>query len=129
MQRFFSLGGHSILVGMLMAAIVMAPGCSLFIPKQQAISIRSNDPSAKLLVDGTEVGTGSTSVMLDRTKSHTVVAKAASGRSGAVAIQRKISGYGIADIIGGVFLLVPLLGLLGPGFWELEPENVNVIIE
>ena len=129
MRRFSSFGGHSILVGMLVAAILITPGCSLFVPKQQSVSIRANDPSAKIFVDNTEVGTGSTSVMLDRTKSHTVVAKSASGRSGAVAIQRKISGYGIADIVGGVFLLVPLLGLLGPGFWELEPTDVNVIID
>ncbi len=111
--------------GALMTSMTALPGCSLFVPKHQAITITASDPEAQLFVDGQPVGTGTTAVQLERNKSHTVTAKTAT-KSGAAALNKRISGVGIVDLVAGCFLLVPFLGVLGPGFWELEPENVQV---
>jgi len=51
------------------------------------------------------------------------------GRAGAAAINKKISGTGVLDIIGGCFFLVPFLGVLGAGFWELDPDSVTVYLQ
>jgi len=115
-------------VGLVVVALTFIPGCSLFVPKQQAVTIRSSDPNADIYVDGEKVGKGTMSMTLDRTKSHTVTAKA-DGRAGAAAINKKISGTGVLDIVGGCFFLIPFLGVLGPGFWELDPDAVTVYLQ
>ena len=66
---------------------------------------------------------------LDRTQSHTVTAKTADGKAVAAAINKKISATGVLDIIGGCFFLVPFLGVMGAGFWELDPQSVNVYVQ
>jgi hypothetical protein len=115
-------------VAFVVVALIFMPGCSLFVPKQQAVTIRSSDPNADVYVDGEKVGKGTISMTLDRTKSHTVTAKA-DGRAGAAAINKKISGTGVLDIVGGCFFLIPFLGVLGAGFWELDPDAVTVYLQ
>jgi uncharacterized protein YgiM (DUF1202 family) len=67
----------------------------------------------KVYVNGKQVGTGTTTVKVKRGEDYAVMAKlgdrVASGRVG-----RKISGTGVADIVGGFLLLVPFLGVFGP---------------
>src|SRR5688500_18551177 len=94
--------------------VACASGCSLFVGPTQSVTIRASDPNAKILVDGQEVGTGTVAVGLDRRRMHTVVATSPTG-SGAATINKRISGLGVIDVIGGCFLLVPFLGVLGAG--------------
>jgi|SRR6266446_7322162 len=115
-------------VALVVVALIFMPGCSLFVPKQQAVTIRASDPNADIFVDAENVGKGTISMTLDRTRSHTVTAKA-NGRAGAAAINKKISGTGVLDIIGGCIFLVPFLGVLGAGFWELDPDSVTVYLQ
>jgi hypothetical protein len=118
-----------VVVLLVVSGILCAPGCSLFVPKQQAVTIRSTDPNADVYVDGANVGKGMISITLDRTHSHTVTAKTGDGKVGAAAINKKISGTGVLDIVGGCFFLVPFLGVLGAGFWELDPDSVTVYVQ
>ncbi|HUO07047.1 MAG TPA: hypothetical protein VM008_01845 [Phycisphaerae bacterium] len=114
-------------VAMCPVILVSGVGCSCFVPAQQRVTISASHKEARILVDGKEVGTGSAEVMLNRNEKHTVIAEYQK-REGAVAINKKISGTGTADIVGGVFLLVPFIGCASPGFWELDPTDVKVII-
>lgn len=114
------------LVAVLSACIPLT-GCSLMVPSQQAVAITASEPDAQIIVDGNHVGTGSASVMLQRNRAHTVVARLGD-RSGATSIGTKISTTGVLDIIGGILFLVPLIGLAGPGFWSLDPDSVAVSI-
>jgi hypothetical protein len=116
-------------VGLVIVALIIMPGCSLFVKKEQAVTIRATDPNADIYVDGANMGKGTLSLTLDRTRSHTVTAKTADGKAGAAAINKKVSGTGVLDIVGGIFFLVPFLGLLGPGFWELDPDSVTVYLQ
>ena len=102
-------------------------GCSLFVKPMQSVTIRASDPQAVIRVDGKEVGTGTVAVELDRRKHHTVVATSPTG-SGAATINKRLSGLGVVDIIGGCFWLVPFIGVIGAGFWELEPLDVQVVV-
>jgi NADPH-dependent curcumin reductase CurA len=119
---------HGLLVSLLVLSMaVLVPGCSLFTGDRQAVRITASDPQAKIMVDGAAVGTGTAAVELKRNRSHTVIAQAGS-RQGAATINKRISTTGVLDLVGGCIFLVPFLGVLGAGFWQLEPEDVAVII-
>ena len=123
-----SLALRLIVVSLLSVSLMGLQGCSLFVPKTQAVNITATDPNADIVVDGANVGKGTVALQLDRTRSHTVTSRA-NGKAGAAAINKKISGTGWLDIIGGCFFLVPFLGIIGPGFYELEPDSVTVYLQ
>ena len=109
------------------AICVHCTGCSLFVPSMQAVSISANDPAAEIHVDGQLRGKGTVAMQLKRNKSHTVLAKV-DDRAASANIGTKISGTGVLDIVGGIFFLIPFLGVLGPGFWELDQDNIVLAI-
>ena len=123
-----SLALRFIVVSSISISLIGLQGCSLFVPKTQAVNITATDPNADIYVDGANVGKGTVALQLERNRSHTVNSRA-NGKAGAVAINKKISTTGWLDIIGGCFFLVPFLGIIGPGFWELEPDQVTVYLQ
>jgi hypothetical protein len=102
-------------------------GCSLAASSTQPISIMPSHPNAEVYVDGTLKGVGPQTVLLSKKNTHSVMAKCG-GSSGVVTIDRNLSTTGILDIIGGFLILVPFVGLLAPGAWELSPTSVSVPI-
>ena len=108
------------------AALLLGPaGCGLFVPSQQSVTITSNDPNARIVVNGEPVGTGDVVVKLNRRDRHVVQAYASDGSQDRRRIDKELSPVAILDIIGGVVFLVPFLGLLGPGTYNLDPDTVN----
>ena len=114
---------------LLLAALLpfLATGCSLFVSSMQPVTISASDPAAEILVDGSVVGKGTVVTELSRKKSHSVLARVGD-RAGTAHIGRRISSTGVLDLVGGFLLLVPFLGVLGPGFWELDPDTLTVPI-
>lgn len=100
------------------------PGCSLFVDSRQDITIEASDPAARLFVDGREVGTGRAVVPLRRNDTYAVRAELPDGRIARARISKGISTTGILDIVGGIFFLVPFIGIAAPGFWNLDPDYV-----
>lgn len=124
----FSIRARKALTLVLTTSIgVSTIGCSAFQPKQMPVTITASDSSATLYVDNNPVGTGHTTLNLDRNRSYAVSATVG-GRTGTAAIGRKISGTGVLDIVGGVIFLVPFVGCFTPGFWDLDPTTVNVVV-
>ncbi len=108
-----------------LAAVLSLTACSLAAPTTKSIEIIPSAPGAEVFVDGNLVGTGTQTVELSTGKAHSVMAKC--GRSaGTETINRRLSGSGVADIVGGLLILVPFLGLTADGAWTLSPETVNV---
>ena len=118
---------HKVLMTTLAAILASSGGCSVFRPARQSILITPSEPNALVYVDGAQVGSGTTSVDLQRNKSHSVVAKVGE-RSGSAAIGTKISTTGILDIAGGFIWLVPFAGIAAPGFYDLDTTSVHVPI-
>ncbi len=102
-----------------------APACSLFVTSRQAVAVTASDPNADIYLDGQYIGTGSATAEVERDKSHSFKAKLGD-RSAVATVGTKISTTGVLDIIGGILWLVPLIGLLGPGFWSLESTTVHI---
>ena len=113
--------------GMLVPALVAAQGCSLFQPHEQPLTVIPSDQSAEVYVNGRLIGTGTQTVKVKRGKDYAVMAKVGD-RAGTAHVGRKISGTGVADIIGGFIILFPFLGALSPGFWDLNPQRVSVAL-
>lgn len=97
--------------------------CSFLAQTHQKVEIQTNIASAKIFVDGDLVGQGVARPFLDRGRSHRVEARHNKRRVTAY-IGQKISPAGILDLAGGVLFLVHFIGLLAPGFWELEPGEL-----
>lgn len=110
---------------LLLATVFLSQSCSLFVPSMQAVSITASDPRAEIFVDGAPLGRGAVTTKLRRNQSHTVMARIGE-RTGIATIDTSISGFGILDIIGGIFFLVPLIGIAGPGFFSLDSTAVAV---
>jgi hypothetical protein len=89
----------------------------------QPVSIQASDPRAELYVDGQHVGTGATTVQVKRNRSHAFMAKLGD-RTATASLGKSVSTTGVLDIVGGFFFLVPFIGVVTPGFWELDSETV-----
>jgi hypothetical protein len=120
-----SLSGFSVL-GCLLLISLMA-GCSFAGPRTQQILIQASAPNADIYVDGQLRGKGSVSVTLIRNRTHTVQAKVGQC-TGVALIEQTISVYGALDIVGTCVFLVPIIGVLSPGFWALQPDSVFVAV-
>lgn len=103
--------------------LVCAPGCSCFVPKTQPVTIIPSDQRAEITIDGTHRGHGAMIVDLQRNKSHSIMARVAD-RVGVASIGTQISRTGVLDLIGGILFLLPFLGVLSPGFWMLDSDQV-----
>lgn len=114
--------GRHLLLGLLVGLMLSLPGCSLFVSSTKPVTIQSNVPDATLYVDGKEVGTGTAVVPLKRNRNHVFRAEAPDGRVATANVRRNVSTTGVLDIVGGVVFLVPFLGVLAPGFWDLSQD-------
>ena len=79
-------------------------------------------------MDGAPVGIGTVTQDLKRNRGHAIMAKTSDNRAGTATIGTKISTTGVLDIVGGCFLLVPFLGLVAPGFWSLDTDQVAIAV-
>ena len=102
-------------------------GCSLGAPVTKSINIVPSAANADVYVDGNLVGTGPQTVDMATGHAHSVMAQCGDS-AGTGTVSRRLSGYGIADIIGGLIFLVPFIGLTADGAWTLDPETLNVAV-
>ena len=110
---------------LLVGATLLIQSCSLFVPSMSTVAITASDPRAEIFVDGAPVGRGAVTTRVKRNESHMVMARVGD-RTGMAAIGTSISGTGVLDIVGGIFFLVPLIGIAGPGFFKLDSTTVMV---
>ncbi len=108
-------------------ALASLGGCSLFGQPTQVVQVTATDPTAEITIDGAFVGKGAGTSSLARDRTHTVMARAGD-RVGTAVIDRKISTTGILDLVGTLFFLFPILGVLGDGFWDLSPQTLMITL-
>jgi len=111
----------------LLTVALLAQSCSLFVPSMTALSITASDPRADIYVDGAQVGRGTASTRVKRNESHSIMAKVGD-RVGVANVGTSVSATGILDIVGGVFFLIPFIGIAGPGFYSLDSNHITVVV-
>jgi len=97
--------------------------CSAFVSNHQAVHIQAAALDTRILVNGTQVGTGQADVDLPRDRSHVVVFER-DGQQSYRVIDHVWSIYGKLDTLGSIAFLVPGFGLLCPGSRSLDPRSV-----
>jgi hypothetical protein len=117
-RRFNRLAAPAVVFSLLLVS-----GCSLFAPHTQPVLISTNEPEAEITVDGAKLGKGAVTVELQRNKTHAVMAKHGD-RTAFATIGKSVSTTGYLDILGGIFFLIPFIGLAAPGFWSLDSDSV-----
>jgi len=105
--------------------VTVLASCSALQDSKQSISITTNDPQAEIFVDGAGVGRGSASVQVARNKTHSIMARVGE-RSASASTSKSVSATGWLDVIGGFFFLIPWIGIVTPGFWELDQTNFSL---
>ena len=112
---------------LLIPASIALCSCSLFPPATQPITIIPSHQNAEVFADGELHGRGTRTVELHKKRSHSIMVKC--GDSAAVTtIRRRLSTTGIFDIIGGVLVLIPIIGLAAPGAFRLTPTTAYVVV-
>lgn len=114
--------------GLVAVGIVVLPGCSCFVTTTQPVSVTATDAQADLFADGQSIGRGTATTRLKRNESHTFMAKTADGRAGTAQVGHSFSSTGMLDVVGGIFLLVPLIGLFAPGAWDLDSTSIVIAV-
>ncbi len=103
--------------------VVFISGCSFFVPPKQEMRIRAEQPDIEILVNGVVVGKGSMNIELTRGKNHTITGRLGDQKR-VREINKKVSPVGIVDLVGGFIWLVPWIGVVAPGFWDLEKDSL-----
>jgi hypothetical protein len=117
------ISSRAVAMVLMVCVMLQSVGCSLFQPKMQTVTISSIPSGAVIKVNGQSLGAAPQSIQLERNKSHTITAQLGN-RSAVRELNSKMSQTGILDIVGTIFFLVPGIGLLSPGAWELDSTNV-----
>ena len=102
--------------------------CSLGVGSNQTVTVNSNVP-AKIIANGTPVGTTPISFEAKRAKSLALIATAPGYSQSVKTVDRQFSQTGMLDAVGGLFLIVPWIGLVTDGAWELQENNVFLKLE
>jgi len=114
---------------MVMIVLVTHSGCSIFLPTEQTDSVVTSERDAKIYINGSFSGTGMASLSVKRNENVAIMAKKDGYYPVTRNISKTMSPIGIVDVIGGCIWLVPFVGLLAPGAWEVQQTNVTLQME
>ena len=112
---------------LVLVSFVFSTACSYAAPATQSIAIQPSHPNAEIFVDGASVGHGPMSVTMSKRNSHTVMAKCGNS-AGVSQVDQKLSTLGTLDLVGTFLIIVPVIGVFAPGFWDLDPPIVAVAV-
>jgi hypothetical protein len=112
-----------------LAAALMCAGCSLFGPRTQMLTISSDPPGAKVLVNGEAAGDAPLQVRVQRGEDALIEVRKPGYQTGFRTTHQNLSTLGIIDVVAGSVILLPLLGLLSSAAWEHDPSTYAVILD
>lgn len=108
--------------------VISLANCSLVAPKTQNITVNATAPSVNISANGVNKGVTPLTFEAKRNESLQLVATKSGYKPSTYKVDRKLSDTAMLDIVGGLFLGLPFVGLLAPGAWELEQTSVQIPI-
>jgi hypothetical protein len=103
--------------------------CSLFGPRKETIIVSSDPPGAQVMASGVSVGTTPIQFEMHRGDNLFLEIHKPGYQTQYRTSSRRLSTLGILDVVGGVMLLLPLIGLISAGAWEHDPAQFGVTLE
>ena len=108
--------------------ITFTLGCSLFAPRTQPITVMTSEEDAEIFINGNLEGVGVVQTVVPRDHECAILAKKEGYHYAVKTIGTTISRIGTLDIVGGCIILFPFFGMLAPGFYELDTDNVMLLM-
>lgn len=117
------------LVGLAAVTVIHTTSCGFIVSGSQTISLNSDPQGAEVKMDGMTQGVTPTNVRVSRRDEPIFIFEKEGYQTVQKATERKPNTYFVLDIIGGVLILVPFIGLLGAGDWDIDPGNISVVMQ
>lgn len=108
-----------------MVACAVLAGCSTWQPTTQRVKIACSEPDAVLDVSGIKYR-GSVELDARRNKDLLLSCAKPGFLTAGKTVRTSMSGTGKADAVGGLILLVPAIGLVTPGAWDLDESDITI---
>lgn len=106
-----------------------ASGCSLFGSRTQMVTISSEPEGARVTVNGEGAGETPLRLSVSRSEDLLVEVRKPGYETAFRSSHRKLSGLGIADVVGGSVWLLPLIGLFSSAAWEHDPSTFAITLD
>ncbi len=106
-------------------ACVLLAGCSVLQTRTQQIQIACAEPDAVLDVNGVKYR-GHAEFDAQRNKDLELTCSKTGFHTSTRRVRASLSGTGKVDAVGGFLFLVPAIGLITPGAWNLDEATVTL---
>jgi hypothetical protein len=110
----------------LFCAIAMTAGCSAFQPSTQNVTVSTTTPGATIKANGVTKGQSPITFAAKRDQDLNLIAVKPGYQDSVMQITRQTSGTFMLDAVGGFIWLVPWIGLLTPGAYQLSQTQVEM---
>ncbi|QXE89790.1 hypothetical protein KP001_15330 [Geomonas subterranea] len=105
--------------------MLFTTGCSVFRSETQTLNITCNEKGTLLRVNGNRYNCPATLEVL-RNKTIEVEAEKKGFEPYTRLIDHHLNGTGKLDVVGAAVFLVPAIGIMGAGAWDLDQTELQV---
>ncbi len=106
-------------------SFLVLQGCSAFRDTTQTVTISCAEPETIIVIDG-QYKNCPLKVEAKRDRSLYIQAHKPGYNTYGRSIGYHMNATGVLDFVGGLVLLVPVIGILTPGAWDLDETNITV---
>lgn len=106
--------------------LVSTTGCSLFAGGTQRYSVNSEPPGALVFINGANVGSTPLETRISRRNNAIVIVRKKGYYPATMTTSRDLSTVGAIDVIGGILILLPFIGLFSGGAYVQTPKQTFV---
>jgi hypothetical protein len=114
------------IISLAIAASMLVSGCSAFAPKTQTVKASCSEPDAILQINGGQTYTGQAQIEARRDKVFSYACLKPGYYPAQKSVSYSISSTGIADFIGSMIFIIPIVGIFSPGAWNLDERDVTI---
>lgn len=114
-----------IIIALLFFSMTLS-GCSAFVPRTQTVTAACSEPDAILQINGGQTYTGQAKLDARRDKVFSYSCFKQGYYPAHKSVSYSISPTGIADFIGSMIFLIPIVGIFMPGAWDLDERDVTI---
>lgn len=114
------------IIAVILAISVLISGCSAFVPKTQTVTASCSEPDAILQINGGQTYTGQVKLDARRDKVFSYTCFKQGYYPAQKSVSYSISPTGVADFVGSMIFIIPVIGIFTPGAWDLDENNVTI---
>ena len=114
------------IISIILATSIFTSGCSAFVPKTEMVKAACSEPDATLQINGGESYTGQVTVEARRDKVFSYACYKQGYYPAQKSVSYSISATGVADFIGSMIFIIPIIGVFSPGAWDLDQKDVTI---